>query len=659
MWVPNWIKSLRWKSLFRASRSRLRRHRPNFVPTSLTAEVLEQRTLLSNNVTAALSGTALALTSDTGANSVNVYRLNASQVEIDGVSGTTINGVASVTFALSSVSGITVNLGSGDDTYHIFSAAGKPALNIGTGGILFEGASGGGTGDQLAVYNDSSNAMTIGGNITVQGHTSGSELAHSGSTTSEFDLYTGSNGNLTVNGSVSADQSGSGSGAQSNEIDTDGAGTLRITGAVTQTQTETGSGTQENLVETNTNGSGALTIGKGVTQSATGGTDVSNNEIITLGNGSLSISGGVTQTGSDADAVHNAVAVYNLFAGSITINGSVAQNATGTGTAKINDAVELEFESSGSITVSGSITQNAKGTGTATIQNIVGAASSSAGSISVGFGSGTGGITQEATGTGTATPIEDIVATASSGNLVVASGGITINESAQGNANRSNHVYTDSTGSLSTTGRITIKTNNSGSSSSDVTENDVDTAGGTGKLSALGVSLADSGSQTQDNYIQSNIGAVTIGSSGVSITGSGSGPHSDDIQTFTSTSSLTINGAVSVTETTTGSQDLDIAGVFFGSTVTISMNGSGAQLFINNGAGFRTTEFTGLFTATMLGSSPQIVVANGSGSRYSRVKFDAGLSLTGQSGAGATLTYKAANVSFTSLMQSFFTVVVT
>jgi hypothetical protein len=96
-----------------------------------------------------VSGTALTLTSDGGDHNVDVFRLDATHVEINGF-GTTINGAASQIFALSSVSGITVNLGSGFDTYNIFSAPGDPALNIGAGGILFRGAAGGGTGDDLS-----------------------------------------------------------------------------------------------------------------------------------------------------------------------------------------------------------------------------------------------------------------------------------------------------------------------------------------------------------------------------------------------------------------------------------------------------------------------------------------------------------------------------
>src|SRR5262249_30070460 len=136
MKLRNPFQSLSWNSLWLRSRARPRRARRRLAPA---AEILEVRSLLSGNVVAATAGTALTLTSDSGDNDVNVFRLNATTVEVDGLNGTTINGAASRTFALSSVSGITVNLGSGFDTYDIFSKSGHPALNIGAGGILFQG----------------------------------------------------------------------------------------------------------------------------------------------------------------------------------------------------------------------------------------------------------------------------------------------------------------------------------------------------------------------------------------------------------------------------------------------------------------------------------------------------------------------------------------
>src|SRR6516165_2520834 len=113
----NPLRSLTWSSLFASSRrSRWRRRRTGGLSLNVAAEVLEVRSLLSAaNVAATVAGTALTFTSDNnGDHNVNVYRLDANHIEVDaGAAGTTINGAASAVFTLSSVSGITVNLGNG------------------------------------------------------------------------------------------------------------------------------------------------------------------------------------------------------------------------------------------------------------------------------------------------------------------------------------------------------------------------------------------------------------------------------------------------------------------------------------------------------------------------------------------------------------------
>ncbi len=244
MRLRNPLKSLTWSLLFhQSSRSRVRRRRPSYAPIGIAAEVLEVRAMLSSaNVTAAVSGTALTLTGDNNGNhSVDVYRKDSTHVEIDATAvGTTINGAASAVFTLSSVSGITVNLGSGYDSYYIFSNPGDPALNVGAGGITFQGA--GGTGDHLDVFNNTANPMSILGNVTVQGKTPGSALNESGSIGSALDLYTAGSGTLTVNGSVRVSQNGTGPGGQLANIFTEGAGNLSILGAVAELSSESSSG---------------------------------------------------------------------------------------------------------------------------------------------------------------------------------------------------------------------------------------------------------------------------------------------------------------------------------------------------------------------------------------------------------------------------------
>src|SRR5262249_35048508 len=148
------------------------------------------------------------------------------------------------------------------------SAAGMPALNIGSGGILFRGPAGGSTGDRLNVNNQSSNAMTIGGNVTVQGSSFHSPLAHKAGVLSYFDLSTEA-ADLSVNGSVLASQSGSAGvpGVQLNIVSTHATGNLTIRGSVTEIVSGTKSGPVTNVVNAQ---DGDITIGLGLVQIGTG-----------------------------------------------------------------------------------------------------------------------------------------------------------------------------------------------------------------------------------------------------------------------------------------------------------------------------------------------------------------------------------------------------
>jgi hypothetical protein len=91
---------------------------------------------------------------------------------------------------------------------------------------------------------------------------------------------------------------------------------------------------------------------------------------------------------------------------------------------------------------------------------------------------------------------------------------------------------------------------------------------------------------------------------------------------------------------------LDINGSLFGGGVLVTMSGPKAEIDINNGDGFQTTEFKGAFLAHMLGSSPLIVIADGSGSGYSPVLFDSSVTAWGTPGFGGIFEYDPANVTF-------------
>jgi hypothetical protein len=684
--LRNPFRSLTWSSLFQSSRrSPLRRRRTSGLPINVAAEVLEVRSLLSAaNVTAAVAGTALTLTSDNNGNhSFEVHRLDATHIEVNASNpGTRINGVGSVVFNLSDVSGITVNLGSGLDSCRIYSAAGAPALNIGAGGILFQGA--GGYGDALVVSNDSSNPMSILGNVTVQGASAGKALTYSGAGQSEFDLFTGGSGSLKVFGSVSLHEQGTGSGAQYNRIYTNGAGDLSVAGFVAESQSETSSGCVTN--EIGTDGAGSVAIGLGVTQSAIGGTNGSWNEVETNEPGNITVGMGVQQKAiCTSGEAHNRVETNNApGAGNITINYSLAQVSLSSNDDAVNEVV---VNSGGNVTVGaigGGISQTATsddsgGDATNTVENYAagtilavhggvtqsasspyyegndigtnggtlsvagqvaqsGAGSTSdessnyisdrgsspftislwatqsgsstgqvdnetyiypgqSGSLSIGawltqtatgqnltnkaynFGTGNftvgASITQNATATSGIT--FDYVYADGSGKMTVGAGGITIHESNASSSN-DNRVFTHGTGSLSTTGIITITAANSGGTSFDSTSNVVQSSQNpSATLTALGIEIIDSGTQTQFNDVYAIGAAMSIGVLGIDINGSGSGYHANTIAADAANSPITVAGSVRVTDIGSGHSEFDILSIGTNSSVTI-----GGNVYYNN-----------------------------------------------------------------------------
>jgi hypothetical protein len=441
MKLRNPFLSLTWNSLWLRSRARLRRVRRSLAPVSLAAEILEVRSLLSGNVVAATAGTALTLTSDSGDNDVNVFRLNATTVEIDGLNGTTINGAASRTFALSSVSGITVNLGSGFDSYDIFSASGKPALNIGAGGILFRGPSGGSSGDDLRVFNDSSSAMTIGGNVTVQGSLPLSPLVHHGSSDSSFSLFTENHGNLTVSGSVFASQSDADSGNQFNDIFTNSFGNnVTISGSVTELARS--AATVNNRVFTQ--GAGNMVISGSVTQTATSAGLL--NEVGAFSTGSVTIGLGVTQTAtSSTSTAENRV--QDRGSGSISIGMGLMQMATSSTSIAENEVFDF---GSGNITTGMGLTQTATSS-TSTAENQI--IDFFSGHIGIGLG-----LTQ---GTSSASSAENDVETRSSGNVTIGPGGVTI--LASGSGSDDNEIIAEPGGSITIAGSVVVTDTTTGS----------------------------------------------------------------------------------------------------------------------------------------------------------------------------------------------------
>ncbi|MBS0262867.1 MAG: hypothetical protein JSS02_13015, partial [Planctomycetes bacterium] len=505
--------------------------------------------MLSGNVTvtsAAVAGVgSLTLTNDSGDNDINVYRLDATHVEIDAFGGTTINGADSAVFALSNVTGITVNLGSGFDAYNIGSNPGDPALNIGSGGILFKGASGGGAGVDLQVYNASSNAMTIRGSVTFQGPKPGSAYTETSSDHSYFYVYTDSgSGHLTIGGSISARETETSSGYFSNHVSTSD-GNLNVNGSVSL----------------------AMSGGKGF-----------DNDIFTWGSGSISIGLDVTEsmTGSDGGG-YNLLHAYS-GSGNITVGLCVTQTLSGTGMDYYNGVISSDTGGTGSVKIGGSLRQTASTDHYAENQVFA----SGSGSTAIGAGIVGGCVTQTMTTTGDGYGLNRIV-TKGDGSVTIGNKlrGVLGGSVVQFNTSAEfvkNYIATyTGTGGITVAGSVT---QNSASSASAVNmENDIIAGDGGG------------------------IGKITIRGS-VTINDTGTYDHDNEIEALAGPSSLTIAGSVVVTDAATGSgkQSLQIQGnVYFGGGLTVVMNGTDALININNGSGFGTVQVKGLFVARMLG----------------------------------------------------------
>ncbi len=686
MMLMNRLKSPTWKSLVHLFDRRPRRRSTTIQSVGRdAAEVLEERQLLSGNVVAGNVGAAITLTSDNGGNTVNVFRLDPTTVEIDGLSGTTINGAPSVTFAISSVSSLTANLGAGYDTFNIYDLST-------TGNINVNGAS---SADGFNVEINSKNSgMTIGGSIVAKlGTLSGSDshffvssgdssaasltvkgsINVTGSVSSNSDslpfldvetfsgaaslivdgsmnyhlsgisqIYSSVNsfaGNLIVKGSVNVALSNLAAGEEF-EMYTFGGG-LTVDGALTVTQ----SGTARQSFKLWTTLASNLTIGHDVT-STMSSSDVEHDRIFTDNGGNIRIGGSVVQSGSTSDAIDNSI---DTTFGSITIAGSVTQTARIRGNAPFSVHTisnSINAANDRNITIGGSVTINSFG-GDYHDNEI---STNASGNISVGVG-----VTINDSGASFQT-INDVF-TNGLGRVAIGPLGLTINESASASADASfNQVFTQDAGTLTVHGLVTINAANN--SSSFYTRNFVGTLGGAGAFSASGIVIANSGTQEQQNAVQSDVGPVKIGLRGVAITGSGSGAHHSTIQAASDPgSTVTIAGSVNVVDQTTGAESLEVDGAFIGGSLFVAMPGSGAEIDVNNGNGFQPTTIGGLFTAVMTGSSPLIKVAAGSGSGYSPVTIGAGVVLLGSKGAAATFTYKAGNLTTPFFASAFFTIV--
>lgn len=569
MRLLNPLKTLTWNSLFRASRSRLRRKLPGFAPLNVAAEVLEQRALLTAQVdlTTSASG-AIQLTSETLAGnnesvSIEVQQDNLTSNLIFIVGSGTIlhsnNGAFSDTngsatsvslSSFGSVKSITVNLGGGFDTFKIDGVSTQ-------GNITFTGLGNGDPTEQddgwdIEVFNDTANTMTVG-TSKVTGGAGGSIIANLGTATyaqkhtygpyynyynyttygpyystnytgSNFNVYTFSGSALNVNGNIAVtDASGAYTGPGENPgnpwlqngVDTGAGGNLTVTGSITMNSS--GSGWQNNFIDTE--GAGSLTVGTTATPSY------------------------VSMQSSGSGLQDNSLDVSTNNAGNLTVNGYVSIGSSGSG--GIN---EVLTEGDGNLLVTKNVSLSSSGA-TVDQDNFI-ATVDNTGTLTV---NGNVSITSSGS-SGQFNQIDTDGADSSSGALLI-KGNVSIISSGTGFQN--NELYSVYKG-----GTLTVKGNVIfGASGSTLHFIQIYTAAdveSTGSLTVNGaVSIRDSGNGTHANYIAADGGNVLIGGS-ISATDAGSGLHITELSTFYGSYTLTVNGGVAVTDTGTGSSDFSI-----------------------------------------------------------------------------------------------------
>ena len=591
MLLRNSLKSLAWKSLFRQSGRRLRRRPYSIAPVGCcAAEVLEMRSLLSAGVIASAAGTAITVTSDSANDSLDIYRLNATTVKIDALGGTTINGGTTVTFPLSSVSGITVNLGSGFDTYNISN------LNVGAGGILFTGA--GGTGAALDVSNTLATPMTIGGDVVVRGATVGSALAENGPAASNFSVLTLGSGLLAINGLVSVAESGS--GQHFNNLETNGSGGLSVGLGVTLNDTGSG-GEQENI---STTGSGSMTIG-----------------------GSIAINTANSGTVNDCSNY-----IYTGNSGSITVGGSIAINATNSGAVNIRNQV-YTVNNGGNIKVNGSISINDSGTAASGSGNNVVAA--------LGTGSVTVGSNIAITDAGSQSQNNNVY-TGSSGNVTV---GSLITFTGFGTGNHGNIISTTTgSGTLAAGAGVIVTETGTGDITTSIGTNN----GSSGSLTLgyLGLSVTEFGPGKHVNQIGTDTGSTgpVVVTGAVTVIDYGTGQSTFNIQAFSS-GNVTINGAVTYFNgaNTQSGDFVSIGALATPGNGTVKLK-SALTLLLANDAANGNNVFLGLFgagksTSTLLSVNGPVTITSGAGADNFFVRqalFTSSVTIVTGIGAGAT-----------------------
>jgi hypothetical protein len=120
---------------------------------SMGTEGLEDRVALAGDVSAALEGSLLVVRGDDQANELAVTQNSAGDVIVQGLNGTTVNGLASLTLPNPQLNSADVRMEGGDDQLTVTELGTTTDLNIDLG-----------TGDDSA-----SVVANVGGNLTIKG----------------------------------------------------------------------------------------------------------------------------------------------------------------------------------------------------------------------------------------------------------------------------------------------------------------------------------------------------------------------------------------------------------------------------------------------------------------------------------------------------------
>ena len=676
---------LRSQSLARPGNMHKGRRRSSAAALGGVAEVLEMRRLLSAaNVTSHVVGASLTLTSDnTGDHNIHVYRKDSTTVEVDAVDNTTIDGASSRLFTFTGlVSGITINLGTGSDIYVVSSEMNMPALMIGAGGVVFQGA--GGKRDDLEVLNNSNNNMTIFGNVTVQGTPPGSFL--NCGDYSAFKLGPESRGFLTVGGSVSSQLNENGYvGFASNSVGTYNLGRLTVVGDVTESISSTlsaGGGGVLNVIASTV---ADVNIVGNVTQTCEGNFDATN-YLNTTGSHKITVDGYVNQsaTGGVISRSENQVGagspgdINPVNVGSIWIGDALTQNCNGTG---LNDneintdgaltvvlAVDQEcrnnsrysreindifVQSHGSIAIgtrAGGVTQ--VGVGAVSTHNVV--ANASTGNLTIGgavaqtaFGgnpknevlddrAGLVSIVTSITQTAidTAGPVVNNVYDKGNGNMTVGAGGINISVSLYGTTGPvgdvNNSIDTQAKGSLTTTGSINITTTDVSAMPGTTIDVIYTKGAASAVISAKGIVIDDVGPQNQVNLISTYGAPMNIGKLGITINGSGDGDSNSSINPMNANSPISVAGGVNVTESGIGESDF-----------TMVAGASHSQIVVLGNVSY-DNHLNSLGTST-------VVISGSSEVPNSTVKINGSLNVMLADSSGGTLHTGGYNVNFVTI----------